>query len=312
MARDNRLFKGLANRLLADLAECPPGTPLGSEAELARIHDASRTTVRAVLAHLAAAGILSWDGREKRLLRQPRPTDFFNEEETRDPQEQVEERFLSWILAGDVPPGTLLNESEMARRFDLPLGAVREFLIRFEPFGLIEKQPNRHWILTGFTRDFAEEMFEVREMFETRALEKLLSDPAANRAALAALIPAHEAVAAGGDAEALDFPRLDAAFHALLCRGASNRFIIDFARKIAIIVHYHFQWNKRDEVRRNRDAAAEHLTIIRAILKDDHETARHALAAHLSTAHRTLIASVPWPDAPMVALPAHGRVDTIA
>ena len=41
--------------------------------------------------------------------------------------------------------------------------------IRFSRFGLIEKRPNSHWVLKGFTRDFALELTEVREMFELRS-----------------------------------------------------------------------------------------------------------------------------------------------
>ncbi|MDZ7908667.1 MAG: GntR family transcriptional regulator [Gemmobacter sp.] len=131
--------------------------------------------MRAVLAHLTEAGILSWDGRQKLLLRAPRPEDRFDADETRPRQELVEGPFLDWVLQGDLPPGTTINEAELARRFDVPVATVREFLIRFEPFGLIEKRPNRHWVLNGFTRDFAEEMFAVREMFERRALAGLLA-----------------------------------------------------------------------------------------------------------------------------------------
>lgn len=295
MARDNRLFKGLCNQFLQLLEELEPGALLGSEADLARRLAASRTTVRAVLAHLAGEGLLTWEGRDKRLLRAPRPSDYFDEDETRALQAQVEEMFLAWVLQGDIPPGTILNETDLARRFGMPLGAVREFLIRFEPFGLIMKQPNRHWILKGFTRDFAEEMFEVRQIFEARALDRLLADKTL-RAEFKGMIPAHEAVAAGDETAAQAFPRLDAAFHALICRGARNRFIADFSRTIAIIVHYHYLWNKQDEMRRNRAAAAEHLAIIRAVLAGDEAAARSALSAHLATAHRTLIASVRWAD----------------
>lgn len=295
MARGNRLFKGLSNRLLQMLEALEPGAVLGSELDLARRLEASRTTIRAVLAHLAEKGILTWEGREKRLLRAPTPSDYFAEDETKALQAQAEEMFLAWVLQGDIPPGTILNESDLARRFELPLGAVREFLIRFEPFGLITKQPNRHWILTGFTRDFAEEMFEVRQIFEARALDRLLANKTLH-AKFKAMIPAHEAVVAGDEAAAQAFPQLDAAFHALICRGARNRFITDFSRTIAIIVHYHYLWNKQDEIRRNRAAAAEHLEIIRAVLAEDDGAARTALATHLATAHRTLIASVRWAE----------------
>lgn len=305
MARDNTLFKSQCNRLLDLLAA---GQTLGSEAEIAALLDASRTTVRAVLAHLAGVGVLSWDGRQKHAQRPPRPDDYFAEDETRSARMTVEDRFLGWILQGDVPPGTTLNEAQLARQFGLPLGILREFLMRFEPFGLIEKRPNRHWLLKGFTRAFAEEMFDVREMFERRALERLMADADPDLlATLAAELPAHEEIIGGGDA--LRFPALDARFHALICQGAANRFITDFSRTIAIIVHYHYLWNKKDEISRNREAAAEHLAIIRAVLAKDAVRAQHALDAHLETARLTLLASVRWQEVEDVsASGAKGRL----
>ncbi|SFT58073.1 transcriptional regulator, GntR family [Mesorhizobium sp. YR577] len=295
MARDNRLFKTHCNQLLELFADLEPGTALGSEIELAGQLDASRTTVRAVLAHLTECGIVTWDGRTKHLVRRPVPSDFFNDSETRSMQDVVEERFLRWILQGDVPPDTVLNEAQLARDFGVSVGAVREFLIRFTPFGLIEKRPNRSWLLKGFTRAFADEMFTVREVFERLALRELLAETSAHqREEMNKLAEAHRRVIEGSDNEALAFPELDTWFHQTLCGAAHNRFISDFSRMIAIIVHFHYRWNKVDEIRRNRTAAAEHLEIIEAVLAGDGAAATAALDRHLMTAYRTLIASVRW------------------
>ncbi|QFG37339.1 GntR family transcriptional regulator [Paracoccus pantotrophus] len=300
MARDKNLFKMLVNRLLDRLDGMETGRELGSEGELAAELGASRTTIRAVLAHLTEAGVLSWDGRRKTLLRAPRRSDRFDEEETRPRQELVEGPFLEWVLHGDLPPGTTFSEAELARRFDVPLATVREFLIRFEPLGLIEKSPNRHWVMKGFTREFAQEMFAIREMFERHALTGLVATCVAGgpiRTELQALEVEHRALMEAPEAALAEFPALDARFHRLLCAAARNRFILDFSRMISIIVHFHYSWNKRDELRRNRAAVAEHLVIIDAALAGDATRAAAALDAHLATARQTLMDSVIWADA---------------
>lgn len=300
MARDRNLFKMLVNRLLDRLDGMKPGAALGSEGDLAAELGASRTTIRAVLAHLTDAGVLSWDGRSKTLLRAPRRSDRFDAEETRPRQELVERPFLEWVLHGDLPPGTAFSEAELARRFDVPLATVREFLIRFEPLGLIGKSPNRHWVMKGFTRDFAEEIFAIREMFERHALTGLVAacaDDGPIRAELLALEAGHRALTDAPDAALAEFPALDARFHQLLCAAARNRFILDFSRTISIIVHFHYSWNKRDELRRNRSAVTEHLAIIDAALAGDTPRAAAALDAHLATARQTLMDSVIWADA---------------
>jgi DNA-binding GntR family transcriptional regulator len=40
-----------------------------------------------------------------------------------------------------------INELELAREIGVGTSSVREFLIRFSRFGLIEKRPNSHWVL---------------------------------------------------------------------------------------------------------------------------------------------------------------------
>ncbi len=299
MARDTKVFKDVTNRLLSHLQGLTPGAELGSEATLAAALGASRTTVRSALSHMAQAGIIDWSGRDKRLARQPRRDDFFSLDETRPTAERIEEAFLHWILQGDVAPGTTLNEAELSRRYDVPAAAVREFLIRFEPFGLIEKRPNRHWVLKGFTRSFAQEMFDVREMYESHALDRLLALPAESpiRQALREIDAEHRALLKAEDAAMLSFPALDARFHRLLLSAACNRFIDNFGQTISIIVHYHYRWNKKDETLRNRKAAEEHLRILAALENGTAAEARDALAAHLATARDTLMRSVPWAGA---------------
>ncbi len=175
MSRRNQTFLAGLDRMLGLLARMQPGRGLGAEQELAAELGLSRTTVRAILAHLSETGLIAWEGRDKRLLRAPGPQD--RPEASPDPAESFPGQFLGWILEGDVPPGTALNESELARRFGVPVSAVRDFLIRFAPMGLIEKAPNRHWRLKGFTRAFAAEMFDMRELIEMQAVRALAAAP---------------------------------------------------------------------------------------------------------------------------------------
>ena len=54
---------------------------------------------------------------------------------------------------------------------------IREFLIRFQRFGLVEKRPNAGWVFKGFTTSFALELFEIREMFELRSARAFAALP---------------------------------------------------------------------------------------------------------------------------------------
>lgn len=269
---------------------------LPPETELATKLNTSRTTIRAVLEHLDETKIVLWEGRKKTVLRAPKPQDYFSIEETRSASEKVEKLFMNFILGGDLAPGTILRESELAREFGVSSSAIREYLIRFSRFGLIEKEPNRHWVLLGFTRNFAEELSDVREDFEFRALRNFFERSMAPQVQkeLHDLEKAHCELLENIESDYLNFSRLDERFHRLFIEGLNNRFIEDFYELISLIFHYHYRWKKTDEKERNFRATNEHLTVIRALINNDFDAAKDGYALHLNSARSTLLDSVTW------------------
>ncbi|PKR49082.1 GntR family transcriptional regulator [Thalassospira marina] len=296
MAKTNRTYKETYNACLDYIVSLGEGACLPPEKEMAGKWSISRSTVRAVLDHLSEEKIIHWKGREKTVLRLPSKADYFQASETRPTADLIEPAFMQYIVGGDLAPGTVLRESELAKSFGVSASSVREYLIRFSRFGLIEKKPNRYWVLNGFTREFAMELFDVREMFELRAFDafaKLPSDHA-DWGKLAALADEHRYLQEDMDSRYMLFPRLDDRFHRLIIAAFHNRFADDFYDLVALIFHYHYRWNKTGEKDRNADAVVEHLSVIIALQEGDIDGARKHFQDHLQTARRTLLASVAW------------------
>lgn len=296
MSRDNSMYKESFNRSLDYVAGLGVDATLPSELELSQKWGVSRTTVRAVLTHLNETKVIRWDGRRKTVLRKPTKPDYFAVEETISTAERVQTQFMEYILGSDLKPGTVLRESELVRSFGASTSVVRELLIRFSRFGLIEKERNRHWELRGFTRDFAIELADVREMFEQRAFDNMLAAGAGSELqnALLALEDEHQRIIDRIDDAYLSFPRLDEQFHRTMIDALSNRFIVDFFELVSVIFHYHYRWNKLDEHERNLAAAQQHLQVIHALKAGDHTAASAAFKNHLQHARATLLASVSW------------------
>ncbi|MEY8096612.1 GntR family transcriptional regulator [Falsihalocynthiibacter sp. S25ZX9] len=296
MSRSNSVYKEAYNRCLDCIRDLDITSQLPPETELAKKLKTSRTTIRVVLEHLDQTKVIHWDGRLKTVLRMPAPIDYFAIEETRSASEKVDTLFMDYILGGDLAPGSVLRESELAREFGVSSSAIREYLIRFSRFGLIEKEPNRHWVLLGFTRDFAEELFDVREIFELRTLRNFCETPMSpeSRAELQALEVAHVDLLENIDTHYLKFSRLDERFHRVLIEKLGNRFISDFYVLISLIFHFHYRWNKTYEKERNIQAAKEHLVVIRALLSGSKDAAKNGFTVHLKSARRTLLDSVVW------------------
>lgn len=296
MSRDKSTYKEIFNRALTLVQDIGVDAALPTETELARRWQTSRTTVRAVLTELDQLKMISWLGRQKTVLRLPLADEYFSIDETTSISDRVETKFMDFILGGDLKPGAILREAELVRAFDSSTSVVRELLIRFSRFGLIEKEPNRHWVLRGFTREFAIELFDVREMFERRAFEAFLAKGVGSpgHSKLLALTDEHTRIAQTIDTTYLAFPRLDEAFHKVWIDAQGNRFVMDFFALVSVIFHYHYRWNKQDERERNLVAIHQHLAVIEAVRDNDPARALAALEVHLADARATLLASVPW------------------
>jgi DNA-binding GntR family transcriptional regulator len=243
----------------------------------------SRTTVRKVISTLSARGIVTGSGGERVVRAQSESMERFPETETVSPAAHVEKRFLEWMLRENARPGTAIDELNLARQFGVATTGIREFLNRFQRFGLIEKRPNSRWVLKGFTPGFALELFEVREMFELRSARTF--------AALPSDSPLWRQMEAVRDEHLSLLGEIEYRFHDFF--GSRQPIPPPYQLRCP---HCHYQWNKRDERQRNEVAVREHLTYIEALLSRSISMAELACRAHLTSARETLIRSTSGSD----------------
>jgi DNA-binding GntR family transcriptional regulator len=291
--KTDAVFKRAFNDALDLISALGDGEALPSENNLSARLSISRTTLRKVLSGLSARGAVTGSGRQRFVGSTKKAMQRFPEAETVLMSEQVEKRFMEWMLRDDTRPGTSINELELARQFDVATTGIREFLNRFQRFGLIERRPNAGWVFKGFTASFALELFEIREMFELRSAITFAMMPAESPLwqRLEALRGEHVALLREIERRYHDFSDLDSRFHRLINSAAPNRFIEDFYDIITLIFHYHYQWAKHDERQRNEVAIREHLTYIEALLSRNVSIVQLACRAHLASAKETLIRS---------------------
>ncbi|MFN4154046.1 MAG: FCD domain-containing protein [Paracoccaceae bacterium] len=294
MARTDTRFRQSHNAMLDMLSGLPVGAGLESEVQLAAALGVSRTVVRAVVQKLGADGILQGTGRNKRLQRVPKAKDRLPLREDYIGRDELEARFLDWVLRFDVPAGTALNITQLARQFTVPTHALQEFLASLGQSGLIERRPRGGWRLLGFTADYAVELSEFRQVLELNAVRVFAALPEDHPAwqALADIRDEHLDLLDRIEHDFHDFSRLDGQFHALINSVVSNRFVAEFQKVISLIFHYHYQWDKTMERYRNEAAIREHLTIISALQARDTNSAEARSRGHLATSKETLLSSM--------------------
>ncbi|MDA3625519.1 GntR family transcriptional regulator [Saccharopolyspora sp. WRP15-2] len=84
---------------------------------------------------------------------------------------QIRER----IIAGAYPPGTQLNEGELAARFATSRGPVREGLQRLVQEGLLISTPHKGIAVRVLTADDLDDLYFARAALERAALQRLTS-----------------------------------------------------------------------------------------------------------------------------------------
>ncbi len=294
MARTDDRFREAYNALLEVCSTLKTGDMLPSETSLASTLEVSRTVVRSALTRLDNEQIINWKGRAKTLLRAPAETDWLKTRDEAMSPEELEQQFLDWVLRFDVPPGTPLNVTDLARTWNVQPHMLQEFLASLSRFGLVQRRKRGGWELLGFTEGYAVELSDFRTILEVNAVSTLVKQPddAPIWNQLEILKQDHLQLAEQIDERFHDFSLLDERFHTAIGGVVSNRFVEEFQRVISLIFHYHYQWDKKSERDRNAAAITEHLRLINAIQKRDEAAAIAAARDHLTTSKQTLLASL--------------------
>lgn len=308
--KTNAIFKRAFNACLRVVETRSIGDDLGSEVHLSDILGVSRTTVRAILERLAAASIIGLAGRRKTILRHPVDADYFPNRWPDPGITDVARRFMEWMLSNAGSGGKRINSHDLAREFDVPPTALRDYLQKLTQIGLLRRQPNNDWIFLGFNSAVAEELCDVRDLFELRSTRNFCTLPAEHPAwrKLAEIERQHRAVLAEPARPTTDFSELDERFHRLVYSTSGNRFMDQFHVTMSIVFYLHHLWNASETPEANSVAIREHLAYIEALRRRDLRASIEAARIHLASARSALLEAIRRQGCPPAPVPpsCHG------
>lgn len=296
MSRSQNLRHNVINQVIDDMARGHVPSPLPSQSALAEMYNISRTTVRHILSHLSECGVLTQSGSDYVIARKPDNDDGFTctygsiAEQTR----VFEHAFFAMINHRLLRAGETFSELQLARAAGVSPVVVREYLLKFGRYNLIQSEKRGQWSMKQFDQSWAEQLFELREMLETHALQHFLNLPDDDPRWLEAktLLERHRTLRDSIGSSFRMFSQLDRDFHALLLSAAGNIFFNQSLEIISVIFHFHYQWDERDLKQRNIIAIDEHMTILSALICRSDLDATLALRNHLDTAKQSMIRSI--------------------
>jgi len=184
------------------------------------------------------------------------------------------------IISNGFPPGTRLDEVQLATRFGVSRTPIREALMQLNAIGLVEIRPRRGAVVVdpGPHRIF--EMFEV--MAELEGMAGSLAARRHTEEDRTAILAAHEDCersSSAGDSDAYYYD--NERFHKAIYAASHSGFLADQCT----VLHRRLQPYRRLQLRvRNRMATsfAEHVSVVEAILAGEADQARQLLRQHVS------------------------------
>lgn len=206
--------------------------------------------------------------------------------------EEIRQKLAARIIAGELQPGTSLDETTLASEFAVSRTPVREALRLLAASGLVDQRAHAKALVAKPDENDLRGMFEV--MAELEALcagRAALAMDAGEREALDALHASMAAIVRDGDARA--YAELNDAFHSAIYEGAHNAYLCEITRatRARLQPFRRAQFGARGRLGKSH---AEHGLIVDAILRADRTAAAAAMRSHIvivETAYQHLTAN---------------------
>jgi DNA-binding GntR family transcriptional regulator len=199
----------------------------------------------------------------------------------------VAEKIRRDLLTGRFPPGSQLNEAELAESLGVSRGPVRETLARLVHEGLLLSRPHRGVFVPLLTEDDILDVFYAREALEAAAFRRVITSPKSPDL-LNSLDEAVDGIARAADrGDWAEVGDLDLRFHSLVIEAAgSPRLSRMFA---TVISETRLCLNLLTDVDpARRDLLDEHRELARLVAGDDVDAALGTLEKHFEEATVTL------------------------
>ena len=197
-------------------------------------------------------------------------------------REQSLDTLRKAILSGELKPGQALTEMELARQLGVSRAPIREALRILNSEGLVETIPYRGTTVTRLSREDIEEIYSMRMLLESYALEQVMAagEPA-RYGQLRGLVD--EMISAGGRGDLGAVNALDRDFHDTLIAMSGHHLLATIWQTVAMKVRQVMALVNR----RNTDLtqiAHNHLPLLDAMEAGDLARTQAILRGHIATA----------------------------
>ena len=200
--------------------------------------------------------------------------------------QEVASTLREQIFAGELAPGSFLDEVALCERLDISRTPLREALKVLTAEGLLRHEPRRGCFVNQVTEKDLDDIFPVIALLEGRCAFEAARN--ASDAELAALTTLHDKLQAHAKAGRItDYYATNFAIHEAIITLADNRWLaqsIADLRKILKLARL----QQLHAPGRLKQSLAEHLAVFAALKARDSEGAEAAMRTHLTRQREAL------------------------
>lgn len=196
--------------------------------------------------------------------------------------ERIRRSLADEIAAGDLRPGTPLDEQQLAQRFGTSRTPAREALRQLQTDGLVEVRPRRGAVVAELSIERLADMFEMSAEMEAVCV-RLASHRMhpIERARLAQMHADSAALIEAGDITA--YAAFNLAFHEAIYSATHNSYVAEQALALRNRMAG-FRRAQMFEHQRAQRSFEEHRDILESVMRGDGEEAARRMRAHLLNA----------------------------
>ena len=203
--------------------------------------------------------------------------------------DDIRRKLISAIIEGDIPQGAKVSEVELANRYGVSRGPLREAMRDLEGLRLVERKPHAGVRVVALDCGEMKEIFTIREALEgmaARLAATEMSEPEIR--SLRELLELHESRVRESQGQSYFQQHGDLDFHLRILRGSGNRRLYKLMgdELYQLILMYRRQSSQRPS--RPLRALEEHKRICDAIEARDPELAEILMRRHIQGAKNSL------------------------
>jgi len=191
------------------------------------------------------------------------------------------------IMTGALPPGTQLGETELASRFQVSRGPLREAMQHLVSEGLLRSERHRGLFVIDLEPGDVYDIYAARSAIERAAMLRALRGGERDRIADVLEHTVAEMATAASEDDPTALSTADLRFHEALINASGSKRLVRMARTLLIETRMCLT-ALQSTYQRVEERVEEHTKLIQALRDGDEETALSLLEAHMEDAVQRL------------------------